>query len=269
MDIQVHADDIPVPSAAAEDKPPEAATGATPVSSLLREIARAMQTAAKRERDRIDAGMGVEETAQVEKIQARAAEEATALRTGADDDVAGVNAWYEDEIRRIREEADRRIADRRRRLELSVAQHGSLIAAETESVHRAIQDYRASLGDFFGRLADEQDPSAIARLAGTLPEQPDIDAARADARSRAMQAIEAGAATAPPAPNDGAPRSGGGGGGGPVPIDELVPVMDPAAVEGGADAVSSGAPVLQEAPAAALPISLPPARTWWLGRSAR
>ena len=184
MDMQRHADEIPVPSAVAEDKPPETATRATPVSSLLREIARAMQTAAKRERDRIDAGMGVEETAQVEKIQARAAEEAAALRTGADDDVASVNAWYEDEIRRIREEADRRIADRRQRLELSITQHGSLIAAETESVHRAIQDYRASLGDFFGRLADEQDPSAIARLAGTLPEQPDIDAARADARSQ-------------------------------------------------------------------------------------
>ncbi len=276
MDMQRHADEIPVPSAVAEDKPPETATRATPVSSLLREIARAMQTAAKRERDRIDAGMGVEETAQVEKIQARAADEAAALRTGADDDVASVNAWYEDEIRRIREEADRRIADRRQRLELSITQHGSLIAAETESVHRAIQDYRASLGDFFGRLADEQDPSAIARLAGTLPEQPDIDAARADARSRAMQALEV-AATAeppaprnaePPAPSDGAPPNGGGGG--PVPIDELVPVMDPAAVaEGASAAASPSTPVAEQAAAAAPTIALPPNRTWWLGRSAR
>ena len=72
-----------------------------------------MQTAAKRERDRIDAGMGVEETAQVEKIQARAADEAAALRTGADDDVEFVNAWCVDETRRIREEADRRIEERR------------------------------------------------------------------------------------------------------------------------------------------------------------
>lgn len=268
MDMQRHADEIPVPSAVAEDKPPEAATRPTPVSSLLREIARAMQTAAKRERDRIDAGMGVEETAQVEKIQARAAEEAAALRTGADDDVASVNAWYEDEIRRIREEADRRIADRRQGLELSITQHASLIAAETESVHRAIQDYRASLGDFFGRLADEQDPSAIARLAGTLPEQPDIDAARADARSKAMHALEVATAAEPPAPSDGPPP--GGGGGGPVPIDELVPVMDPAAVENGVSAGGApSAPAAPTASAAAQTIALPSTRTWWLGRSAR
>jgi hypothetical protein len=275
MDMQRHADEIPVPSAVAEDKPPEPAARTAPVSSLLREIARAMQTAAKRERDRIDAGMGAEETAQVEKIQARAAEEAAALRTGADDDVASVNAWYEDEIRRIRDEADRRIADRRQRLELSITQHGSLIAAETDSVHRAIQDYRASLGDFFGRLADEQDPSAIARLAGTLPEQPDIDAARADARSRAMQALEVVAPAEAPAPShveppdasDGTPPNGGGGG--PVPIDELVPVMDPAAVEQGASAAASPSTPVAQPAAAAHSIALPTNRTWWLGRSAR
>ena len=69
-------------------------------------------------------------------------------------------------------------------------QHGSLIEAEIQSVHVAVQDYRDSLGAFFGRLADEPDPSGIARLAGTLPEPPDLDGARADARSKAMKAIE-------------------------------------------------------------------------------
>ena len=143
-------------------------------------------------------------------------------------------------------------------------------------MHRAIRDYRASLGDFFGRLADEQEPSSIARLAGTLPEQPDIDAARADARSRAMQALEVAATAEPPAPTDGPPQAPddgappNGGGGGPVPIDELVPVMDPAAVENGASgAASPSMPAAQAAPAAAQTIALPPTRTWWLGRSVR
>ena len=91
-----------------------------------------------------------------------------------------------------------------------------------------------------------------------------------------MQALEVAALVeppaeidvAPPAPNNGGPPNGGGGG--PVPIDELVPVMDPAAVENGASAAGSpSTPVMQEAPAAAQTIALPPNRTWWLGRSAR
>ena len=148
-----------------------------------------MQAAAERERERIDAGMGEVETIQVAKIQTRAGEEVAALRKGADDDVELVNGWREAEMRRIQEAADRRIEERRGRLEQSITQHGSLIEAEIQSVHVAVQDYRDSLGAFFGRLAEERDPSAIARLAGTLPESPDLDEARADARSNAMLAI--------------------------------------------------------------------------------
>ena len=55
-----------------------------------------------------------------------------------------------------------------------------------------------------------------------------------------------------------------------MPIDELVPVMDPAAVENGASgAESPSTPAAQAAPAAAQAIALPPTRTWWLGRSVR
>ena len=50
--------------------------------------------------------------------------------------------------------------------------------------------YRESLDEFFARLAEEDEPSAIAGLAGTLPDAPDLDAVRADARSRAMKALE-------------------------------------------------------------------------------
>ena len=260
MDTQQQADTIAAPESVAEGTPPEAAPRLTPVSALLDEIARAMQAAAARERERIDAGMGEVETVQVEKIKARAAGEAVALRKGADDDVGLVNAWYEAEIRRIREDADRQIEDRRSRLEQSVAQHGSLIEAEIQSVHVAVQDYRDSLGTFFGRLADERDPSAIARLAGTLPEPPDLDEARADARSRAMQALGE-TAVEPPAP----PDSDGGSSTG-----DLVPVMDPSAdatpAWRGAGPSTARA---HEAAAVAQPPPLRPSRTWWLGRSSR
>ena len=68
-------------------------------------------------------------------------------------------------------------------------------------MHVAVQDYRDSLGAFFGRLAEERDASAIARLAGTLPVPPNLDEVRADARVLAMQALEQEAAAETPAPD--------------------------------------------------------------------
>ena len=144
-----HQTDALGPPDAAADTSTAVVRRPTHVSSLLDEIARAMQAAADRERERIHAGVGEQEIAQVEKIHARAAAETDALRKCADDDVVLVNAWCEEQIRRIRAKADRRIEDRRGQLEQSVAQHGTLIEAEIQSVRVAVQDYRDSLGAFF------------------------------------------------------------------------------------------------------------------------
>ena len=209
----------------ADDTAPAVARRPTSLDMLKAEIARAMQVAADRERERIDAGMGEEESAQVEKILARAAAEAAELSKHADEDVNLVNAWYKDEVKRIRAEADRQIDDRRSGLEQSLAHHGSLIDAEIESVHVAVQGYRSSLGGFFGRMAEEKDPSAIARLAGDLPDPPDLDEVRAEARSGAMQALEAEAAPEP-AEAPVASSSNGNGNGHTGVAREPVPVMD-------------------------------------------
>jgi hypothetical protein len=228
----------------ADDAVPAAIRRPTSLESLKAEIARAMQVAADRERERIDASVGEDETAQVEKILARAAAEAAELSKHADEDVSVVNAWYKDEVKRIRAEADRRIDDRRNGLEQSLTIHGSLIEAETESVHLAVEGYRGSLGAFFGRMAEERDPSAIARLAGDLPTPPDLDAVRAEARSSAMQALEQRAESDTPRHAAGASSTDGTGS---ASLDrEPVAVMDPDAV-GGTDAAISAA-VLATAP---------------------
>jgi hypothetical protein len=210
----------------ADDIAPAPVRRPSAVSSFKTEIARAMQVAADRERERIDAGVGEEETAQVEKIFNRAAAEAAELSKHADEDVNLVNAWYKDQVKRIRGEADHQIDERRARLEQSLRHHGSLIEAEIESVHVAVEDYRASLGAFIERLAEEGDPSAIARLAGDLPDPPDLDEVRADARSDAMQALEQETAAEPAEPTDGDPSSSNGSTGSER---EPVPVMDPRA----------------------------------------
>jgi hypothetical protein len=174
----------------AEDTAPPAIPRPTPVMSLLAEIARAMQVAADQERDRIAVSIGEDEVAQIEKIHLRAAAESDELKKHADEDVSLVDAWREDQIQRIRDDADRQIADRRTRLDESLTHHGSLIETEVQSVQLAVQDYRASLDAFFGRLSEEKEPSAIARLAGTLPDPPDLHEVRADARSGAMKELE-------------------------------------------------------------------------------
>ena len=196
---------IELPASAVEGAPEERAPAEVPlaeaaaptvvprptlVSSLLSGIARAMQVAAEQERVRIDASVGEEETAQIEKIHVRAAAESDELKKQAEEDVRLVDAWREEEIQRVREDADHQIADRRGQLEQSLTHHGSLIQSEVQSVQVAVQGYRASLGAFFGRLSEERDPSAIARLAGTLPDPPDLHEIRADARSGAMKEIE-------------------------------------------------------------------------------
>lgn len=217
-----------MPAVAPSDDVPALAVVRRPTSlaSFKSEIARAMQVAADRERARIEAGVGEEESAQVEKIYARAAAEAAELSKHADEDVNLVNVWFEDQVRRIRQEADRQIADRHVGLEQALTQHGSLIEAEMESVHVAVQGYQSVLGEYFGHLAEEQEPGAIARLAGLLPDPPDLDEVRADARASAMTTLEPGPATDTSDRTDGdAPDSDGGAGTGSE--RELVPVMDP------------------------------------------
>jgi hypothetical protein len=220
------------PGGSAETQPAEGTAPAvvrrpSSLASLKAEIARAMQVAADRERERIDASVGDEETVQVEKIVGRAAAEAAELSKHADEDVSLVNAWYKDQVKRIRSEADRQIDDRRSTLEQSLTHHGSLIEAEIESVHVAVQGYRASIGAFFGRLAEERDPSAIARLAGDLPDPPDLDDVRAEARSTAMQALQQGSAETPESTD----KSATNGNGKAAPERELVAVMDQGAVK--------------------------------------
>jgi hypothetical protein len=200
----------------------------TLVSSLLSGIARAMQVAAEQERERIDASVGEDETAQIEKIHVRAAAESDELKKQAEEDVRLVDAWREDQIQRVREDADRQIDDRRRRLEQSLTHHGSLIQTEVQSVQVAVRGYRASLGAFFGRLSEAKDPSAIARLAGTLPDPPDLQEVRADARSGAMKEIEQNSAAETSDPTAESLETGDGSS---EVGQEPVGVMDPGLVK--------------------------------------
>jgi hypothetical protein len=178
-------------------------------ASFLTEIARAMRATAAQERERISATVADTTTAHEQKVRERGVSEATELRRLAGDDVARIEQTAADEIQRIKDDAERQVGERRAALADYLERHAALIESEIGRVHGAVDDYGAELDGFFGRLAEEQNPAEIVRLAGQLPQPPDLDEvgaiARADAVARIVDeateeeaegSIDAGAAAA-------------------------------------------------------------------------
>ena len=105
---------------------------------FLAELAKAMQTTAAAEQAR-----NAEETEQrrqshIDAIRAREAIEAEELRELAKDDVKGIDAWSDGEIKRIKLERERRIASRREQLQVRLEEHRMVVASEVEAVEAAI-----------------------------------------------------------------------------------------------------------------------------------
>jgi hypothetical protein len=185
VDLRAHA--VGAMIAAHESDPNGDARGILP--TFLAELARAMQAAAERERERIDEVVTKEAAEQVEKSRSRAVAETEELRRLAEEDVARIKEWSRTEMDRIRRDADRRTEERRKNLESYLAKHESIIATEIAGVDTAIRGYRASLDRFFDEFTSSTDPADIARRAGSLPTPPDLDEVRATARVNAVAAL--------------------------------------------------------------------------------
>lgn len=162
---------------------------AHPISPFLGELARAMLAAADRERERIHADLVEEAAEQGNKVQVRATAETEEIERQARDDLDRIHDWAEAEIERIHQEEASRLDDRRKQLDDHLAQHAALIDAENARVESAVEEYRAQLDDFLGRLAMEPSPVEIARLAGTLPDSPNFEEIRASARAEAVAGL--------------------------------------------------------------------------------
>ena len=134
-----------------------------------------MQTTAAAEQAR-----SAEETEQrrqshIDAIRAREAIEAEELRELAKEDVKGIDAWSDGEIKRIKLERERRIAARREQLQIRLEEHRTVVGREVEAVEASVGAYRADIAEYFRRLESETDPVAIARFAGSRPPFPDLD----------------------------------------------------------------------------------------------
>lgn len=173
------------PATMTEDEPVVASVGNV-LPSFLAELARAMQAAAERERERIAEVIANDAADNAERTRTRAAAESDELRRLAEEDVERIRDWSTSEIKRIRQEADRRTDQRRNDLEAYLGKHETIIATEIEGLETAVRDYRATLDRFFESLTGSTDPTEIVSRAGSLPTPPDLDAVRAAARSGAV-----------------------------------------------------------------------------------
>ncbi len=155
------------------------------VPIFLHEIARTMQAAAVREREQIDSEMEDSLGVHVEKVRSRASTETEELKRLAEEDVDHIREWSAAEVERLRQETESRIGARREDLDRELRQHDTLVEREISQAGQAVEEYRAELDRFVGRLASEREPTEIARLASLLPEPPSVDeiasAAHADA----------------------------------------------------------------------------------------
>jgi hypothetical protein len=144
-------------------------------TAFLADLARAMQTTAAAEQARNVEGTDQRRQTHIDAIRAREALEAEELRELAKEDVHGIDAWSDGEIKRIKLERERRIAARREQLQIRLEEHRTVIGREVENVEAAIGVYRAEIDLYFQRLGSETDPVAIARHAGTRPAFPVLE----------------------------------------------------------------------------------------------
>ena len=143
--------------------------------SFLDDLAKAMRTTAAAEQARDAELTEQRRQAHLDAIRAREALEAEDLRELAKEDVKGIDAWSDGEIKRIKLERERRIASRREQLQVRLEEHRMVIASEVEAVEAALASYRIETERFFDRLGSQTDPVEIARQAGTRPPFPALD----------------------------------------------------------------------------------------------
>jgi hypothetical protein len=106
--------------------------------TFLTDLAKAMQTTAAAEQARDAEITEQRRKAHLDSIRAREAIEAEDLRELAKDDVKGIDAWSDGEIKRIKLERERRIASRREQLQIRLEEHRAVVSREVDAVEVAL-----------------------------------------------------------------------------------------------------------------------------------
>jgi len=180
--------DADAPDASAPDEQPTKAEKATRASTkvepdprtrtnpLVAGLIKAMREAALASRAETTTRLQAEASARVETIRTEATEESAALRKRVDEDIAGIRDWSKGEMARIRQETEARIEARRAEAVDEAEQYTQRVEKLVAQVQGRVDAYEADMDGFFERLMAENDPTALAGLAGQAPDAPDLTA---------------------------------------------------------------------------------------------
>jgi len=135
-----------------------------------------MREAALASRAETTTRLQAEASARVEAIRTEATEESAALRKRVDEDIAGIRDWSKGEMARIRQETEAKIEARRAEAVDESEQYTASVEKLVAQVQGRVDAYEADMDSFFERLLAENDPSALAGLAGQAPDAPDLTA---------------------------------------------------------------------------------------------
>lgn len=170
--------------------------------NLLGELARAMHAAATSQYQRLNADLERRRTEQVAAITDRASTGTENLKAGSEADIGAIDVWAKTETEKIKLERLRRIDARREQLAAELGREETIKEREVFAIEVAIDAHRNEMDLFFGRLERETDPSAIARVASTMPAFPSLGDIAEQARRSAtaeFATIEGQTAPAPTA----------------------------------------------------------------------
>ena len=169
-------------------------------TKFLADLTKAMQAAAEAAREQTLTQFQADAKTFVELIHERSANENTAIRATADEDIAGIRDWSKAEIARIREETERKISARKTDLEEELDAHAARIERQIEHVHSSVGSFEKEMATFFEELLEEPDPARFAAMAETLPEPPSFEDILPEAfeaqLAQGAATVEAEAATA-------------------------------------------------------------------------
>lgn len=188
------ADDAIDPSVSAELPPPAGN------DDLLGELARAMHAAATSQYERLNAELERRRTEQVEGISARASSDTENLKASTESDIGAIDAWSKTEMEKIKQERLRRIDSRREQLAAQLERQETIKQREVFAIEVAIDTHRSEVDQFFGRMERETDPTAIARVASSLPPFPSLTEVAEEARRGAaaeFASLDAGVGSLP------------------------------------------------------------------------
>ena len=172
-----------VPAAPAPVHSRAASSGDHRSNRLVAELTNAMRIAAEAARETTLSQYRAEGKAFVERVQAEASERVGDYKRQADADIASIRDWSKAEAARIREETERKIADRKSRLGSELDEHAARIEREIRRVETRIAGFEADMSRFFEELLGEEDPSRFGALAGSLPEPPTFESVLAEAEA--------------------------------------------------------------------------------------